>query len=704
MRRHKPAGIEPGGGDRSPDPGGDTQYIFAESGSSVYAVIHGDIHIRNGFPVYEILPFSAEPRQARAGTARMQPSRLLAADAGIVPFWGREEELARLAAWRDDPAAGISAMLVHAPGGQGKTRLAARFAADSAAERWTAWQARHLSDPGSEHVVAPGEPGAALVLIVDYAERWPLDDLGLLFGNPLLRRPERCRVLLIAREAGTWWSALRHRLVSKAGIAVGPTLALAPLADSAAERRDVFTAARDSFAAVFSVPAPTVDVPRDLDQEAFQLVLTVHMAALVAVDAKARGTVAPADPVRLSAYLLDREHDFWHTLHSSELISTPPQVIGRTAYTATLTRAQHRERAISVVQRVRIARAATAATVLDDHARCYPPVAGGSESVLEQLYPDRLGEDFVALTTPGHGNPDYFPDEWARDAPTLLLAPASHEQTALPGYAQSALTVLAETGQRWPHVADQQLYPLLRAHPQLALAAGSTALAAIARAPGIDMDLLTAIEQWLPEDEHADLDLGIAVLTERLTRWRLEHTSDPGEQGVLYQILGLRLGHAGLYERAAEASSEAVRLYQQADISAPGQYTAVAAEAIQNHSNHLSELGRHEEARAASEEAVAASRRLSGDNPDHAASLAGALNSHAAHLRILQRPDEALSAATEAMAIWRRLHAADPNAYRPDLTRGLQNLAVALGSTGASSCPGSAPGIPGPRQKRARTV
>src|SRR5262249_52610671 len=132
--------------------------------------------------------------------------------------------------------------------------------------------------------------------------------------------------------------------------------------------------------------------------------------------------------------------------------------------------------------------------------------------------------------------------------------------------------------------------------------------------------------------------------------------------------------------------------------SAPGQYSAVAAEAIQNHSNHLSELGRHEEARAASEEAVAASRRLSGDNPDHAASLAGALNSHAAHLRILQRPDEALSAATEAMAIWRRLHAADPNAYRPDLTRGLQNLAVALGSTGASSCPGSAPGIPGPRQ------
>src|SRR5262249_61353854 len=127
MRRHKPAGIEPGGGDRSPDPGGDTQYIFAESGSSVYAVIHGDIHIRNGFPVYEILPFSAEPRQARAGTARMQPSRLLAADAGIVPFWGREEELARLAAWRDDPAGGLSAVVVDAPRRPGDSSPRARL-------------------------------------------------------------------------------------------------------------------------------------------------------------------------------------------------------------------------------------------------------------------------------------------------------------------------------------------------------------------------------------------------------------------------------------------------------------------------------------------------------------------------------------------------------------------------------------------------
>ncbi len=42
---------------------------------------------------------------------------------------------------------------------------------------------------------------------------------------------------------------------------------------------------------------------RDLDKEAFQFVLTLHMAALVAVDAQARGKTAPADPVGLSAYL-----------------------------------------------------------------------------------------------------------------------------------------------------------------------------------------------------------------------------------------------------------------------------------------------------------------------------------------------------------------------------------------------------------------
>ncbi|MCA1672602.1 MAG: hypothetical protein LC799_10490 [Actinobacteria bacterium] len=40
--------------------------------------------------------------------------------------------------------------------------------------------------------------------------------------------------------------------------------------------------------------------------------------------------------------------------------------------------------------------------------------------------------------------------------------------------------MLIEAAQRWPHLAAGHLYPLLRTRPDLALAAGSAALTALA--------------------------------------------------------------------------------------------------------------------------------------------------------------------------------------------------------------------------------
>jgi hypothetical protein len=50
--------------------------------------------------------------------------------------------------------------------------------------------------------------------------------------------------------------------------------------------------------------------------------------------------------------------------------------------------------------------------VLTDHAVCYPPPAEPPSAVLEPLYPDRLAEDFLALTVPGHPA-DYPAQGWA---------------------------------------------------------------------------------------------------------------------------------------------------------------------------------------------------------------------------------------------------------------------------------------------------
>ena len=120
----------------------------------------------------------------------LAPSRLLAARHRLVPFTGREAELERLAGWRDGPA-GVAARLVYASGGQGKTRLAAQFAAASAAEGWLVWQARHRpaaatpSTTGGQRETPAA--GRGVLLVVDYAERWPAGHLVQVLGDGVLR-------------------------------------------------------------------------------------------------------------------------------------------------------------------------------------------------------------------------------------------------------------------------------------------------------------------------------------------------------------------------------------------------------------------------------------------------------------------------------------------------------------------------------------
>jgi hypothetical protein len=248
----------------------------------------------------------------------LAPSRLLAARHQLVRFTGRDDELRWLAGWRDGPA-GVVVRLVHASGGQGKTRLAAKFAAASAAEGWLVWQARHRpaaatpsATDGQRETAAAGR---GVLLVVDYAERWPAGHLVQVLGDGALRGHGPVRVLLLARPAGLWWTALRHEL-DKVDAAADEML-LAPLAPTREDRVAVFTAARDRFAELLTVVDPGgIAPPVDLDEDDYARVLTAHMAALVAVDAAGSGRRAPADAVGLSSYLLDREHAYWQDLHT----------------------------------------------------------------------------------------------------------------------------------------------------------------------------------------------------------------------------------------------------------------------------------------------------------------------------------------------------------------------------------------------------
>jgi hypothetical protein len=318
------------------------QLNIARDRATQYIVGHGDLVVHQGEPLnYRVVEVRAHRPSVPVSVAR-QPSRLLAARYQVVDFTGRAEELTRLAGWRDDPNLGVTLRLVHGAGGQGKTRLAAEFAQRSAALGWVVAHGVHRSydtPPTTELDAGRVMEGRGLLVIVDYAERWPVSDLLALAQDRLLRTGVPTRVLLVARPAGEWWDSLAYRLQDRFEMPADE-MALAALADTSAARVAVFGSARDRFAGLLGVSDPgRIAPPAHLDEDAFGLVLTVHMAALVAVDAHVRGQVPPADPVALSAYLLRRERDHWVSMFDNgQRVATPPRMMARAVFTATLTR------------------------------------------------------------------------------------------------------------------------------------------------------------------------------------------------------------------------------------------------------------------------------------------------------------------------------------------------------------------------------
>ncbi|MFJ9530805.1 tetratricopeptide repeat protein, partial [Streptomyces cyaneofuscatus] len=639
---------------------------------------------------FMIEPFPRPSRQA-ASTWRDQPSQLLSAQHQVVPFTGREGDLARLEDWRDDDGPVAAVTLLHAPGGQGKTRLAARLA-EITRTGWKVWQAVRGSASTADTTAPMTLPalGRRALLVIDYAERWPRQDLQTLLETLATRPGERLRVLLLARSAGTWWTSRQYDLRKLNYLP--STVELLPLSGQRTDaRKETFTAARDRFAAALGLTDPkTVPCPGNLSDEVFGLTLTVHMAALVAVDARLRGAEPPNDPVNLSEYLLERERDYWAKLHDhSPDIEIGPQIMAQAVYTATLTRSLDYDTALEALTHARVETSATLTTgrVLSDHAVCYPPPAPNTPDTpatyLEPLYPDRLGEDFLALTTPGYPPRQHLSTGWADKAPAHLLAAATPDPAPAQPWTRDTLTILINTAERWPHIATRQLYPLLKNHPELALHAGGTALATLAGLDTIDLTVLEAIEAHLPTGRHIDLDVGIAAITSRLARHRLVTTNDPATRARIHETLAVRQSYAGLRNEALTATEEAVKIRRRLVAGNPAAYEPDLAASLTNLGVGLSEVGRREEGLTAAQEAVDVYRRLAEGNPAaYEPNLATSLSNLGAGLSAVGRWEEALTAAQEAVDVYRRLAADNPAAYEPDLARSLSNLGAFLSAVG----------------------
>lgn len=680
-----------------------------------------DAFVFAGRPAYRLTARPAAPSQLLPEDARRQPSRLLDPRRRVVTFTGRSAELGELDAWLDSPLS-AAVRLINGSAGQGKTRLAQHFAGLSADRGWQV----HFAHPGdhmgreSAATLTPpgGRPGKVLVL-VDYAERWALDHLLGMIGHLQGEEQDSLRFLLLGRPAGRWWYGLSHRLEDDHGLAAD-AMRLPALAALPGQRLAAFSRARDCFAESLGVPDPAVvQPPGTLDDDAYGVALTIHMAALAALDAHAHDEAAPEDPGRLSEYLLRRELVYWQELHrrGAEVPVIDAATMGRAVFAASLSGPHPHADGVTVIKRAGLADDAGAVErILDAHAACYPP--RDQVTVLEPLLPDRLAEDFIGLAAPGHPY-DYPSDPWTVTSLRRLFSAAEGDDGTTPAhpYMRQALTTLIETAARWDHVATNHLGPLLREQPRLALSAGGAALVTLVGIASLDPAVLEAIEPHLPQQD-IDLDVGIAALTERLTKHRLSAGLNHAEQARLHMKLGIRRGIAGFADQAAESLKQAVSLFRglpapqavadrvdlawslvnlgisylqlgrnEAAVSVLEEAVSLQGEADSDGTRlgvgldmlqiALSRTGRRQEALDLSRIVAEGWRHYPVDSDEGSAVRARALLNRGNRLAEAKRTggtSETMAATKEAVTIFRRLAAENPGTYSPDLARALGNL------------------------------
>ncbi|MGK5682410.1 tetratricopeptide repeat protein [Actinoplanes sp. URMC 104] len=537
--------------------------------------VDGDVTVSLDRPPYQVVQADGKAVPVSVEEARAQPSRLLLARHQIVPFTPRDRTGGALDAWVAG-AEPVAALLVHGAGGEGKTRLATAVGAQCAAAKWAVWHVKHAATAATSRVELPG---GKVLAVVDYADRWPSSALlALLTQLRVLhvRAGTRVRVLMLARSAGSWWPALADRADSDLGIRVDrwplPELA----ADSTDTRHTLFNAAAEGFAAALGLAPAAWPVP-DLAGDGFRPILAVHMAALAGVDAIGRGQTPPIQPGAVSAYLLRREQTYWRELYAraETPIQTSPEKMHRIVIAATLTGSQPRSVAHQALASAGFADTITASDqIIDDHITCYPPV--DPRTVFEPLHPDRFSEDLIAMSTPGHGG-DGVNDlerDWVTEAISALLTVSEGKP---PAWTANVVTVLVETALRWPHFANEALFPVLRQQPELALAAGGATLSRLASIRHVDsaaaesaeesaqahyrlVDVLEAVYDVLPSTQHVDFDLAAADIASVIFEERMRSSQEPGVRASVHELYARRLYQAGRFSQAVGIYEQAVRL------------------------------------------------------------------------------------------------------------------------------------------------
>ena len=346
------------------------------------------------------------------------PSSLLRPELGVVPFAGRERELADLTAWATDSTAN-STKLVVGRAGSGRKRLALELCRRLASAGWLAG-------------VVDGEAPAAqirrtsavdkpLLAVVDDAEL--RSDQLLALAEAVSARTAGLdapsRLLILGRSDGAWLRPLREHADERVAALFRPTGRASTMTLDASPPPASFATAVRAFADVLGV---TAEVPEPPGSTA--TTLEVHAHALCAVLEQGgfgpRGNVG--DPLAaLRRYDLAQ----WHRRISAESgVDDDAGTLAVVGAFATLCVPASADQADALVARLTDVLGLPRLDVLkhvDRWSRLHP----GAHQ-LSALSPAPLGDLFVAEALAEHPwvlpvlASDSFPDDWLARALTTL--------------------------------------------------------------------------------------------------------------------------------------------------------------------------------------------------------------------------------------------------------------------------------------------
>jgi tetratricopeptide (TPR) repeat protein len=606
----------------------------------------------------ELLGLLEAPHRGRddAGVSA-SPSQLIDSRAEVVGFRGREDELAALEAWCEVPAA-LGVSLVWGTGGIGKTRLAAELCHRVCGAGMVAG----FYAPGADaRAIAEVAPAQTTVLVIDEAHTMPGAVAEVLLAHGQRTAGGPVRVVVLARNAGDWWThaipdRVAHSPVASAACDMALKMELGPVAADPADRREAFLEAARAFRERLSPEAaePDPEVP-DLSGSEFDAILYVALAAARALEGDGAAQEGPGD---LVAWALKREGRYWRATAAA---AEPPlqvdaTVLERAVAVATLTVADSEEEAAAALSAIPdLAGDARSQRAVARWLRhLYPRTEG--DSWLSGLVPDVLGDALVAAVL--------------QESPSItrgLLEEPSPDQ------AQSVLRVLDRAARSdvglealLNELVGERLRALWPAALVVSVQSGGPLASlvgrALAREP--DPDLAREILAAIPDSTVA-LRMPAGVASEIVAGHLREAAQrDPAARPALADALNqyaVRSSDLGYLETALGAVQEAVALNRELAAEDPESARRLAR-TLASLANRCALLGRAADACGAGQEAVDLLRALDNDGPAAQLELGWALSQLSSDLGGVGRIDEALDAVQEALSILQPLFAATQSA------------------------------------------